>query len=462
MNDPDPHRSDPAVEHLVGRARPCYLCRRVLAPALPRRLLVLGALLVLPGCAKLQELLGSDETPPRRSSETEGEVQRPPDIGDGSGPPEPLVRAERKLRFPGKSGEHMGFDLTRLSRLFALAGAIEIPEWSHAGRGTARMVRDDDLRTAWVCELAPERACAVGIHFPRKAEAEAIRLFAATPAKGPHARPKRVRIHTDEGWAEAKLADEDGLWNVQLGEPARTRNLTLEIMETYGDGPVHLAELEVFGHGGTPRPALAFDMSRRGVSFQSPVWKKKSSTNTAGVAFVEFVDVDGRMQRLLPGTALIGRTGDRLMLIERAGWSTCDDHQGSYSLLDTKTRVIAPLGDMGGFAGNVFRHTEGLGFAMGRIDGDDPEVQGVVLDEHKYERRSTSRLERREPRDLLAAWNVTDEMLSRGDSLAMGDPQVSCEPAEAEALETIKSSLPRRSKTQLAHWSMCDLAAVPD
>lgn len=430
----------------------------MLALAPSRRLLLPSALLVLSGCAKLQEFLGADDPPPQRRSGDE-ELETPPDLGEGSAPPEPLLRAKKKLRFPGKSGEHMGFDLARLSRLQALAGAIEVPEWSDAGQGPARLVRDDDLRTAWSCELGPERACAIGIHFPRRVDAEAIRLFAATTGHEPYARPKRVRLHTDEGWAEAKLADEDGLWSVELGEPVHTLNLVVELTEVYGEGPVHLAELEVYGRNGVPRPPLAVDLSRRVISFETPVWRKRSRTNTAGVAFVEQVDVDGRLQRLLPGTALIGRSGDRMLLVERASWSTCDDHQGSYSLLDTKTRVMVPLGDMGGFASHIFPHTTGLGFAMGRIDGDDPEVQGVVLDGPSYERRSTSRLERREPRDLLASWSISDEPLSRADALPIGDPPAGCGPAEAAALETLGPRLPRRTKIAVEHWSSCTLGA---
>lgn len=414
-------------------------------------MLVLGALLVLPGCAKLEQLLASDDPPPRRETDRDEVTDVPADLGHGSAPPEPLVRAEKKLRFPGKSGEHMGFDLARLSRLRALAGAIEVPEWSQPGQGTARLVRDDDLRTAWVCTLAPEKACAIGIHFPRPAKVEAIRLFAATPSEGPHARPKRVRLHTDEGWAEAKLADEDGLWNVQLGEPVRTRNLIVELMETYDDAPVHLAQLDVFGRDGAPRPPLSVDLSRRAVSFESSVWHSKSRTHTAGVAFVEQVDMDGRVRRLVPGTALFGRTGDRLLLVERADWSTCDDHQGTYSLLDTKTRVMAPLGDMGGFASLVFAHSEGLGFALGRIDGDDALVQGVVIDEQTYERRTTNRLERREPRELLAAWGVADQPLSRAQAHPAGDAVAGCGPATAEALDTVRPRLPRRTTVSAEH-----------
>ena len=287
-----------------------------------------------------------------------------------------------------------------------------------------------------------------------------VRVFVATPDKKAHARLQTVRVHTDDGWAEVRFANEDGLWHVLLGEPVLTRNLTVEFMATHGEGPVHLAELEVYGRDGTARPPLQIDMARRAVSFDPPVWRKKLRTNTAGVAFVEQIDLDGRSKRLLPGTALIGQTGDRLMLVERASWSTCNDHQGSYSLLDTETRVMVPLGDMGGFAGDVFRHTKGLGFAIGRVDGDDTKIQGILLDEQAYERRSTNRLDRREPREVLASWEVADVPLRRADALPVTEPPSGCEPASTATLEALGPHLPKRTDLASDRWTSCSMGTA--
>jgi len=438
---------------------PCYQCQHVLTPS--RSHLWLGALLMLSGCTEFKHWMGMDDPPPAPAkSDDDVVLDVPPDLGGGSLPPQPLVRAERKLRFPAKSGEHMGFSLTKLIKQRALAGAAEIPEWSQEGEGAARSVHDDDLRTSWTCKLGPERACAIGLHFPEPAEVEAVRLFAATPPKQPHTRPALVRVHTADGWGEARLADEPGLWHVLLGEPVLTRNITVEITEVHDDAPVHLAEIEVYGRSGVSRTPLTIDMERRGVSFDGPMWRKKHRTHTAGISFVETVDIDGRPQRLLPGSALIGATGDRLMLLEHASWSTCSDHQGTYSLLDTQTRVLVPLGDMGGFAGSAFRHTEGLGFVIGRIVGDDPWIQAVLLDRGNYERRSTSRLDRRDPRTLLGDWKVSDTPLSRSDALPLGEAPPGCEPASAEALASLSPHLPRSaSKVQADTWSMCTLGS---
>lgn len=435
-------------------------------PAVPSRLLVLSALLLLPGCGELERMLGLDEEGDRAKAAAKAEAkakaaeaaeaaEAQPDLGARSAPPEPLVRSDHKLRFPGKSGEHMGFDLDKLSKLRALAGAVEIPEWSSPGEGTERLVRDDDLRTAWSCRVRPDRPCAIGIHFPEPAEVEAVRIYAIPPGgKTSRARPKRVRLHTAQGWAEARLADEDGLWHVLLGEPVPTRNVSLEILEVYGDGPLHLAELEVYGRSGAPREPLTIDLARTVVTFETPVWRRKLRTSTAGPAFIEAVDVDGRLRRLLPGGALVGRMSDRLMLIERAIWTTCDDHQGAYDLLDTHTRVLVPLGDMGGFPGDVFRHTGGLGFAIGHVDGYQAQVQGVVIDEGVYERRSTGRLEQREPGKLLSDWGVEAKPLPHDGARPLDDAPAGCGPAGVAALDALRVHLP---KLGAEHWHACSL-----
>jgi hypothetical protein len=423
------------------------------------RLLVPLALLLLGGCDKLESILGLDEDAVDDAGKAPPAA--PLDVpaaegGNDSAAPQPLVRADRKLRFPGKSGEHMGFDLDKLSKLRALAGAVEVPEWSSPGEGTERHARDDDLRTAWRCRVRPEQPCAIGIHFPEPAELEVVRIYAIPPGDGvPRARPKRVRLHTADGWAEARVSAEDGMWHVLLGEPVLTRNASLEILEVHGDGPLHLAELEAYGRTGVPREPLVVDLARTVVSFEAPVWRQKLRTSNAGPAFIESVDVDGRLLRRLPGTALVGRGGDRMLLIERAIWSTCNDHQGAYDLLDTHTRVLVPLGDMGGFPGDVFRHAGGLGFAIGRANDYAAAVQGVIFDEGAYERRVTDRLEERDLGKLLADWGVEPEPLTHDDARSLAAPPDGCGPAEAAALDALRTHLPRRTKLVAKQWHAC-------
>lgn len=426
----------------------------MLAPA-PR--LLLASLLALPAC---DDLLGSNKAPTKPSDDgSKAESTDVPSEEDGGDDllPQPLVRAEHRLRFPGKAGENMGFSLTRLSELYALAGAVEIPEWSQPGEGATRLVRDDDLRTAWVCDPDEEQACAIGLHLPEPSEVAVIRIYAAS-AKG-STRPSRVRLHTPVGWAEARLADDDRPWNVTLGEATKVRSVTLEILETHGEGPVHLAELEVYGRSGAARPPLKLDPTRAVVTFESSPWRSKLRTQYATPSFIEQVDVDGRLHRLFPGTALIGRPGDRTVLIEHASWATCDDAQGTYDLLDLQTRVFVPLGDFGGFGGTAFAHDEGLGIALGDLDVDDGNVHALVIDSGRYERRTAGRLELRTPRQMLNTWGIDPTPLPRTDARTLGDLPAGCTPARSEDLAALEPHLPRRTKILAEYWYGCSLGA---
>lgn len=422
------------------------------------RLLLLPVLL-LPAC---DSLLGKEEAPSERKKKEDAPSAESGDAGGESGgeplTPQPLVRAEHKLRFPGKGGENMSFSLERLSKLRALAGAIEVPDWSAEGHGLPRLSRDDDLRTAWVCDPDEDHPCAIGLHFPEMAEVEIVRLYAATPGgKEPSARPQTVRVHTAEGWAEARLADDDRPWHVVLGEPIRSPNVILEVLDTHGEGPLHLAEIEVYGPSGPVRPPLHVDPSRAVVSFDATPWKSKLKTNTATPSFIEQVDVDGRLHRAFPGTALIGRAGDRMMLVEHAAWTTCDDGQGTYELIDLHTRVFVPLGDFGGFGEPAFAHAQGLGMALGNLDLDEGEVHAVVLDEGEYERRATDRLEKRTPRQMLESWGIDPTPLPRSDAHPLDDPPAGCSPARMEDLAALEPQLPKRTRIVAEQWIGCSL-----
>ena len=414
----------------------------------PRLLVALA--LSLPGCDKEEEK-PETKAKPEAAGDSEGTPEKSPLL------PEPLTRAKHKLRFYGTANEHMSFALPKLSKLHALAGAIEIPEWSLPGEGAPRLTRDDNLRTSWTCTPTKEDSCAIGIHFPEPADVAGLRLYSAAPeGGGPHARPSVVRMHTHEGWTEVRVPDDDRPWHVLLGEPIPSRNFTLEIIEMHGDGPMHLAEFEVYGKTGTPRPPLNLDLSKRVITFDSSPWKSKARIHNARASFVEQVDVDGRLQRMLPGTAVYGKQGDRMLLIENTSWASCGEHRGTYQLYDRETRVSVPLGDFGAFGTSAFRHKEGLGMALGILGLDDGTMQAVLLDGDDFERRAYNRLEQRPPRELLEAWGFETEALSRASTTTLADTK-GCSAAKESQLELLKPHLPRRAKVVADQWHQCDL-----
>lgn len=428
-------------------------------PTAARSLLV--APLLLLGC---DSLLGGDEDPPKKTPKAAAEAKEDDgaaaadDAGEQA-PPQPLVRATHRMRFGALGGERMGFALPKLSRVKALAGAIEVPEWSTPGEGSPRLTRDDDLGTAWVCEPTEENGCAIGIHFPKTTALEIIRMYSAAPKKGDFSRPKRLRVHTSDGWADVRFDDEDLPWNITLGEPYSTREVTIEILETHGDGPVHLAEIEFYGNGGTARRPLPLDMNRRVITHHAPLWRSKAKTHRAQPSFVEQIDVDGRRQRLFPGSAVVGKPGDRLVLVEHLDWTTCDDGQGTYELLDLETRVFVPVGDLGHFGAPIYRHEKGLGIAVGTLGIDTGSVQAMVIDGDKYEHRVSNRLDRRHPKELLEAWSIKPTPLPRADAHTLDDPPAGCGAARIEHLDALRPHLKKGTKLVAEQWHSCTLGA---
>jgi len=289
------------------------------------------------------------------------------DPGSGNtGVTTPLVQSTAAATATVKPVQTIAFDLA--STLHSLAGAATTAPWGAAGRGDASSARDDDLNTAWSCEMGGAAPCVLGISFPAPVGVRALRLFAAA---GPRyvdyravARPKKIRVHTDGGWVEATLEDGAADKYLVLDKIVQTGTVAIEVLEVYpgkkGKG-LWVAEIDAYGDRGEARPPLELDPARAVVSFETDPWKEGSKGHTARLAFLDEVQADGRLRRVLRGTAIHGRATDRFLLVEKLFSATCEGTKGSYSLLDRETRMLLPLGEMGGIPGKVALRSDGTG-----------------------------------------------------------------------------------------------------
>ena len=57
--------------------------------------------------------------------------------------------------------------------LFRRVRGKAVPAWAVEGEGEVGRMRDDDLRTAWTCELDPYKPCALGMHLGDDAQLQA-------------------------------------------------------------------------------------------------------------------------------------------------------------------------------------------------------------------------------------------------------------------------------------------------
>lgn len=312
--------------------------------------------------------------------------------------------------------------------LYAIEGVAEIPDWGAAGSSPGA-VRDDDLLTAWTCTQSDDaRPCAISLVLPGEAEVHIIRLFAGSGASreqfGAHARIKSVRVHTDAGWADGRIKRGWDHRHIILPAGIRTRSVTIEVTRIRPgsmDRAVHLADLEVFGITGKQRAPLEIEPRAALVRCGDGMWEdvepgpeEEADTSVAGECFVELADGQGGARRILRGTGLVGDPGDRLFLVERTASTFCPrgaNHtsSGSFTLVDTRTRLFWDVGQLGGVMNTLFRHPAGTGFASSRSDGSGVTQAGGVLVEGKLFKLLRDREWKFESDSEVEAWGFTDE-----------------------------------------------------
>lgn len=420
-----------------------------------------------------EELEGYGDVPQEARRDVGAEIAEPNAVL-------PLDRSEKRLPLPAHGSTSMGFRVDQLAEVYALAGALEVPAWSAVPEGSPRLLRDDDLDTAWTCVPNSEERCAVGMHFPTAAKIHSLRLFGAAIEFETYPRPKRVRVHTELGFSDILLADNNAPQFMEFVEPVLTRNVIIEILEVFpGNGKdpkIHLADLEVFGVSGTAREPLALDPAATvAVSAGSPWHKAARSTYTREEMFLHWVDESGAMHRFMEGTALRGQAGDRLLLVERvSGQSDCDAPRGTFYLLDTQTRVTAPLGDLDGVGGDTFRASDGQGIVIGFKGKLDTKLNGVFAEDDKYRRRQTPFRADQRTDDYFSDWKLDPEPLLRAapplnetiESCTTATESTLAELAAAKAASaTKKKKKPGRSRKRRgeeevprpASWQVCTL-----
>lgn len=180
---------------------------------LPRHGLVIAALASVVACGDKKDEAAAPRVASQPADKKDDGKAAGADGGGAAGPvaPDDLARASTAAPVTAKGQDHLGFKLDELGKQYALAGVVRTPSWGDAGNGTLAVVRDDDIDTTWSCNADGTRVCALGLAFTEPVELTAVRLFAAAGPKWntykAHARPKKVRVHTDAGWVEAKLDD---------------------------------------------------------------------------------------------------------------------------------------------------------------------------------------------------------------------------------------------------------------
>lgn len=398
------------------------------APVRTHQLIVLAGLLCgcnAPSAGKLPSAaIGQGEASPEQAEAADEPVA---DVS--------LPRNDEALAGSVYGARQHGLSFSELAPLYGLDAVAAVPDWS-AESGDAALTRDDDLLTTWTCDPSGEKPCALGLSFAQPVELRALRLYAAA---GPdwktynsHPRLERVRVHTDAGAAVGKVPDGAGHRYLVFDRPVRTRTVTIEVLKTQGGGagPIHVAEIEAIGSGGAKRAPLELDPKRAYVNYVNSDWKRSESGDyIVRQAFLEFDRPGARPLRFMRATAIFGRRDDRFLLLERVFKTNCSTHGGSYVLLDTENRTYFALGPMGGVPGEVFRHRDGYGFAIGHQDLRD--LRSAVFTGREVDRKIFPKNARDRPAEYLEAWNMEATATPRGGH-RLDAPPANCAAATPE------------------------------
>lgn len=437
----------------------------------PRKLLVVWTLVVgSSGCERLEALVDQHQKedndvivePDEKITAVDEkvvQVEKPKSTLGRKPEPVPLLRARRRGEFLARGTTHLAFNLDLIDGLIGFAGALEVPEWSVPGTGSVSLTRDDDLETAWSCVPEPFRPCAIGFHLQEAGEVHAIRLYAAAPGKryDQHARPAKVRVHTDDGWFDVDLDDGARYVYVMFGKDTKTRNLSIEFLAYHGKAKagMELAEIEIYGRGGTPRDPMVLDPEQMVVDLDRAKWSKSHHGQTIGTTFLETL-ADGKTKRVLPGTAIYGKATDEVLLVESLSATDCRTHKGMFYLLNRNTRVLVPIGDLGSLGGQIFRFEKGNGFAGGYVDDLDARITGVVLEEGHYQQRRTQRLAKVTGPAYLETVGIERTPLARGGVAISGEVQ-GCVRGSDDTLAQLRASAGGKPEAVPGAWMVCDL-----
>ncbi|HVI00269.1 MAG TPA: hypothetical protein VM869_16245 [Enhygromyxa sp.] len=391
---------------------------------------------------------GGDESHGSDEGDEEQQPSRDQEPDDPRATALTIAKSPAPSPIAGKGAKSLGFSLDKITHLFSLAATAKIPDWGAPGQGEPKLARDDDLDTAWQCELGDGKPCVLGLALPEKAKVEVLRIYGAA---GPryrdytgHPRVASVRVHTEAGYVDASLADGANHAYVRFDAPIETQWLAIEVLGTHpgkDDALVHLAEIEVYGTDGAPRQPIELDPDFAWASWETTAWSASGGDHTIRQVFLNFSrpsltpEDPPSSRRLLRATAVFGQASDDYLLFERLHGTDCSEARGSYVLFDRRNRMFYPLGDLGGAGANVYRHAAGRGFAVGWMGEGVFTIKGIVEEAGVLEWRRPPSVPPSSGEALLREWGFETEPLARAH--AIDEATAGCHRAAAGELDPL-------------------------
>ncbi len=372
-----------------------------------------------------------------------------------------ITKATTASTVLAKGEKNFGFNIEKISHLFALKVVPKTPDWGDRGEGEAKLAQDDDLDTAWKCQFGGATPCVLGLALPEAAKVEVLRIYVAAGPKyrdhKAHPRVAKIRVHTDAGYADVEVDDGANHAYVKFDAPIQTQSLALEVLSVHDgdkDKQVHIAEVEVYGTEGVPRPPMALDPQGAWVYYETTMWTDDAEPKIRQL-FVYTGDGTAR-HRLARATAVFGEAADDYALFERLTSTNCGVTKGSYVLFDKRNRMYYPLNDLGGAASMVYRHQNGRGFAVGWMnDAGQFTIKGIVEEGGKLTWKRPPKDGSEDGKALLSSWGFDPEPIQRG--IPGGGAVAGCHQAGTGELDAVIAAAKLDAGQDPTQWTVCSI-----
>jgi hypothetical protein len=277
----------------------------------------------------------------------------------------------------------------------------------------------------------------------------------------------KVRIHTDAGYLDALVPDGADHGYVRFDAPIETQSLAIEVLELHAgnkDKQVQIAEVEVYGTDGVARPPVSLDPELSWAGWETTAWGGDELDHTIRQVFIYFsrpgatAEAGPPRRRFARASAVFGREGDDYALFERLYGTTCASSSGNYMLLDKRNRMSYALGELGGAGGQVYRHAEGHGFAVGWMNPDGQfTIKGIVEEGGKLKWKRPPSEGSEDGATQLRAWGFDPDPLPRG--AALEGAVAGCHRGGAGELAPVISAAKLTAADQLdpSQWMICSV-----
>ncbi|MBN2343471.1 MAG: hypothetical protein JXX29_04725 [Deltaproteobacteria bacterium] len=236
---------------------------------------------------------------------------------------------------------------------------IDATPVSSSNRGRALNARDDNLLTAWTCDMSKDSACVYTLRMSQPADICAIRLFATVGSDQQSAQQqgytKTMNVHTDQGVTTVELLRRYNYQYIVFPNCVSTQVVSLQAIDSHlpaDSAEMALSEVELLGTRGAKRSPMELTDDPIVTVTDHSFWVSKTEHcdncvyqgSSATPAWLEQIDSHGNRRRMVQGHRSIATHSKRFILTSRTTSEYCPGACAyttqNHTLIDTWNRTM--------------------------------------------------------------------------------------------------------------------------